>query len=86
MAGAPPPAAMPAPEAAPAGRKVKLRPLVLLIPYLARYRAQAVAALVALLIAALTTLVVPVAVRRMVDFGFALDSASTAATAIMTAK
>ncbi len=76
VAGAPPaPAATPAPEAAPAGRKVKLRPLVLLIPYLARYRAQAVAALVALLIAALTTLVVPVAVRRMVDFGFAHDSA-----------
>ena len=51
-------------------RKVKLRPLVRLIPYVARYRGRALAALVALIVAALTTLVVPVAVRRMIDFGF----------------
>ena len=35
-----------------------------------RYRGRAAAALVALLVAAVTTLVVPVAVRRMIDFGF----------------
>ena len=35
-----------------------------------RYRGRAAAALVALLIAAITTLVVPIAVRRMIDFGF----------------
>jgi len=51
-------------------RKVKLRPLARLIPYVARYRGRALAALVALIVAALTTLVVPVAVRRMIDFGF----------------
>jgi ATP-binding cassette subfamily B protein len=63
----------PAPSAAPdaaAARKLKLRPLRLLVPYVMRYRGRAVAALVALFIAAITTLVVPVAVRRMIDFGF----------------
>ncbi|MGC1466723.1 MAG: ABC transporter transmembrane domain-containing protein [Pseudolabrys sp.] len=50
--------------------KVKLRPLALLVPYIARYRGRAVAALVALVVAALTTLIVPIAVRRMIDFGF----------------
>ena len=49
----------------------KLRPLLSLMPYLARYRWRAIAALVVLVIAAITTLVVPIAVRRMIDFGFA---------------
>jgi ATP-binding cassette, subfamily B, bacterial len=52
------------------GRKVKLRPLVRLVPYIARYSGRALAALAALIVAALTTLVVPLAVRRMIDFGF----------------
>ena len=65
----------PAPPAVPdvppaAARKAKLRPLKLLVPYVMRYRSRAAAALVALLLAAITTLVVPVAVRRMIDFGF----------------
>jgi ATP-binding cassette subfamily B protein len=51
-------------------RKLKLKPLAQLRPYIARYRGRALAALVALTVAALTTLVVPVAVRRMIDFGF----------------
>ena len=50
--------------------KLKLRPLTRLIPYISRYRGRAAAALAALIIAALTTLVVPIAVRRMIDFGF----------------
>ena len=50
--------------------KLKLKPLTQLLPYISRYRGRATAALVALVIAALTTLVVPVAVRRMIDFGF----------------
>jgi ATP-binding cassette subfamily B protein len=54
----------------PPARSVKLRPLVALLPYVRRYRGRAVAALVALVIAALTTLAVPLAVRRMIDFGF----------------
>src|SRR4029077_20647793 len=65
----------PTPVPAATDRKPRLRPLVSLIPYIARYRWQAAAAVLALLIAALTTLVVPVAVRRMVDFGFSEDSA-----------
>jgi len=51
-------------------RKLTLKPLTRLAPYVVRYRGRALAALVALIVAALTTLIVPVAVRRMIDFGF----------------
>ncbi len=51
-------------------RGVKLRPLLALAPYVGRYRGQAFAALVALIVASAATLVVPLAVRRMIDFGF----------------
>jgi len=51
-------------------RKPTLKPLARLAPYVVRYRGRALAALVALVVAALTTLIVPVAVRRMIDFGF----------------
>jgi ATP-binding cassette subfamily B protein len=54
----------------PAQARAKLRPLLALAPYVARYRGRAVLALISLTIAALTTLLVPVAVRRMIDFGF----------------
>jgi ATP-binding cassette subfamily B protein len=54
----------------PAGGRPKLRPLLALAPYVARYRGRAFLAFIALTIAALTTLVVPVAVRRIIDFGF----------------
>lgn len=57
-----------------AARGNRLRPLLSLAPYLARYRAKTIAALVALTVASLATLVVPVAVRRMIDFGFNADS------------
>ena len=53
-----------------------LRPLLSLKPYLLRYRGQALAALIALLVAAVTTLVVPIAIRRMIDFGFSRESTS----------
>jgi ATP-binding cassette subfamily B protein len=55
---------------APAAGRAKLRPLLALAPYVARYRARAFLAFIALTVAALTTLIVPVAVRRMIDFGF----------------
>ena len=64
-----PQAADPAPEAA-AARGSKLRPLASLLPYVRRYRGRAAAALCALVVAALATLAVPIAVRRMIDFGF----------------
>jgi ATP-binding cassette, subfamily B, bacterial len=51
-------------------RKLRLKPLTRLTPYIVRYRGRAFAALAALIVAALTTLIVPVAVRRMIDFGF----------------
>src|SRR5580692_3688842 len=51
-------------------RKANLRPLASLLPYVNRYRGRALAALGALVVAALTTLLVPIAVRRMIDFGF----------------
>ena len=54
----------------PAGRSARLRPLLALAPYVARYRGRVTLAFIALTIAAVTTLIVPVAVRRMIDFGF----------------
>ena len=54
----------------PAKSSARLRPLLALAPYVARYRGRAILALISLTVAAITTLVVPVAVRRMIDFGF----------------
>ncbi len=54
----------------PGRRSARLRPLLALVPYVARYRGRAFLALIALTVAAITTLVVPIAVRRMIDFGF----------------
>jgi ATP-binding cassette subfamily B protein len=68
-AGTAEPAAKTDPSA-PSERRTNLRPLASLLPYIGRYRGRALAALGALVLAALTTLVVPVAVRRMIDFGF----------------
>ncbi len=54
----------------PAKSRARLRPLLELAPYVKRYRGRATLALIALTVAAITTLVVPIAVRRMIDFGF----------------
>src|SRR3954462_11010620 len=54
----------------PAKTSARLRPLLALAPYVARYRGRALLAFVSLTVAAITTLVVPIAVRRMIDFGF----------------
>ena len=51
-------------------RTSRLRPLLALGPYVGRYRGRAILALISLTIAAATTLIVPIAVRRMIDFGF----------------
>jgi ATP-binding cassette, subfamily B, bacterial len=45
------------------------------MPHVMRYRGRIVAALIALGAAAAATLVVPIAVRRMIDFGFAPENA-----------
>ena len=52
------------------GTEGSLKNLAPLMPYAARYRLRIIAALIALGGAATATLVVPVAVRRMIDFGF----------------
>ncbi len=57
-------------------RSVKLKPLTRLLPYIARYRGRALLALLALVVASGATLIVPVAVRRMIDFGFSADAAA----------
>lgn len=62
----------PAEDRPSAGRR-NLKPLVLLVPYVTRYKWRAIAALAALTAAALATLAVPIAVRRMIDFGFSGD-------------
>src|SRR6476646_5635099 len=68
------PAAVAVAEAAAApSRRVRVRPLMALVPYVMRYRAQVIAALVALLVASVATLIVPIAVRRMIDFGFSAE-------------
>jgi ATP-binding cassette subfamily B protein len=72
----PPAIAAPEPANAPAPAKPKLKPLAALLPYIWRYRGRAIAALFALVVAALATLAVPVAVRRMVDFGFTSEGAN----------
>jgi ATP-binding cassette subfamily B protein len=53
-----------------ATRRRSLRPLFAMMPFIARYRMRALGALLALLVASLATLAVPIAVRRMIDFGF----------------
>jgi hypothetical protein len=65
------------PAADSAGRadRRSLKPLLALVPYVARYRGRIVAAIGALTVAAMATLAVPLAVRRMIDFGFAAESA-----------
>ncbi|KRR14450.1 ABC transporter [Bradyrhizobium jicamae] len=54
----------------PTKTRAKLRPLLALAPYVARYRGRAALAFISLTVAAITTLIVPIAVRRMIDFGF----------------
>ena len=63
-----------APNTQPAETKARgraLRPLARLLPYLSRYRRMVGFATFFLVLAAATTLALPLAVRRMVDHGFA---------------
>ncbi len=56
------------------GRK-SLKPLARLTPFLTRYKPQIAKALIALAIASGSTLVIPVAVRRIIDHGFTTSNA-----------
>jgi len=53
-----------------AERRLSLRPLLALKPYLLRYKWMLAASFMALLVSAAATLAVPLAVRRMIDLGF----------------
>jgi ATP-binding cassette, subfamily B, bacterial len=53
-----------------------LKPLVRLTPYLRRYRHQITLALLALIVASVATLLVPIAVRRIIDHGFTTANAT----------
>ena len=53
-----------------------LKPLAHLVPYILRYRMLAGGALVFLMLAAVATLILPTAVRRMIDHGFVAADAA----------
>ena len=53
-----------------------LRPLLRLLPFLLKYRARIAIALGGLLVASAATLIIPVAVRRVLDHGFTAESAT----------
>ncbi|NEW88472.1 MULTISPECIES: ABC transporter transmembrane domain-containing protein [Rhodopseudomonas] len=60
-------------EVAAVVKRSRLKPLLALAPYVVRYRGRAMLALMALIVAAVTTLMVPIAVRRLIDFGFSAE-------------
>ena len=61
---------LPDADDARAGRSVPIRPLLALWPYVASQPGKLVLAGIALVISALAMLVIPMAVRRVIDFGF----------------
>ncbi|HVG50530.1 MAG TPA: ABC transporter transmembrane domain-containing protein [Xanthobacteraceae bacterium] len=67
-------AAAAAPAPSPSSAR-NLRPLSVLWPFATRYRGRIALAGVALVAAAIATLVVPLAIRSMIDFGFSSDRA-----------
>jgi ATP-binding cassette subfamily B protein len=80
-AGFPPPQAEQAPskpaEASPGPAPApRIRPLIELWPFVRRYPGRIAAALVSLVVAAFATLLIPLAVRRMIDFGFSREASS----------
>jgi ATP-binding cassette subfamily B protein len=56
--------------------KAPLRALLPLLPFALRYKGRIAAALFALVMASVATLIIPLAVRRMIDFGFSAESAA----------
>lgn len=63
-------------DASPSKKAKSIRPLATLFPYLGRYKKLVTGALASLLLAALTTLVLPLAVRRVIDNGFSGSDAA----------
>jgi ATP-binding cassette subfamily B protein len=67
--------ASPAEPAAKSQQKPSPRALVPLLPYVLRYKPRIAGALLAVTVASAATLAVPLAIRRMIDFGFSNESA-----------
>ena len=59
----------------PKTARLSVRPLARLFPYIRRYPHLVIGALAFLLLAAVTTLTLPMAVRRMIDHGFSAQDA-----------
>lgn len=64
-------------EETAAKRRASPRALLTLVPFVLRYRFRIIGALLALTVAAAATLVVPLAVRLMIDKGFSAQNAGT---------
>jgi ATP-binding cassette subfamily B protein len=62
-------------EAKRRGKSRDLRPLRRLLPFLYRYKPQVAMALIALVVASVATLAIPIAVRRVFDHGFTGENA-----------
>jgi len=56
-------------------QKTSLKALLPLLPYALQYRGRIFAALIALILASGSTLAIPLAVRRMIDYGFSAEGA-----------
>ncbi|AVO43667.1 ABC transporter transmembrane domain-containing protein [Phreatobacter cathodiphilus] len=65
------------PAAAVPARRPKFRPLLQFLPFMLRHPGMLAGAGIALLVASLATLAVPLAIRRMIDFGFAAEGMIT---------
>ena len=63
-------------EAKSRSKSNNLRPLLQLLPFLLKYRGRVVIAIAALLLASIATLVIPLAAKRVLDFGFTDESAA----------
>ncbi len=58
------------PDAAPDDAQVSLRPMMALMPYLTRYKRKLALAGIFLVMSAVAMLIIPMAVRRVIDLGF----------------
>ncbi len=63
-------------EAANRGKAKSAKPLKAMLPFLKPYKLQVALAAIALVVAAGSTLVLPVALRRIIDSGFSADNAA----------
>ncbi len=63
-------------QASTSPNRPRLKPLLRLLPFLTAYRSRVAMALIALAVASIATLVIPIAARRVVDHGFSDQNAN----------